>query len=397
MSTAVPRILVVNNSCSLSAGTTQSLLLLLRYLQGKFQFSVAAPCYFDDLPTALRNDGIPFHALSEPRLPLPIALTRIVAHGRYDLVYANNLSEVGIQAFLAATLARLPFVWHVREPVTNHPQTRGLRFRSRLKAVLWFGLRSWALKRAPTIIANSRHTAETLASVAGVRLPVCVPNGIEPLEFDADRAAARAEVLRELSLPPDTLLVINVGILCRRKNQVDAVEVVRIVKEKHPETRLVCIGIPASEGSEYAAGLRARITQLRLTDGVYLLGLRNDVARYLRASDVLLHTSLNEPQGRVILEAMAARLPVVAYRVGGVPESVVDRETGFLVPTGDVGAAAEAVCGLMADSALRHRMGEAGRRRVLQHFTAEASARKVGELIESILSARAQSCAREQA
>jgi glycosyltransferase involved in cell wall biosynthesis len=85
---------------------------------------------------------------------------------------------------------------------------------------------------------------------------------------------------------------------------------------------------------------------------------------------------------------MAARLPVVAYGVGGIPESVVDGETGLLVTQGDVGAAAEAVCRLVADPALRSRMGEAGRRRVFEHFTAEATARKVDMVIQSVIQRR---------
>jgi glycosyltransferase involved in cell wall biosynthesis len=288
---------------------------------------------------------------------------------KYDLVYANNHEDEGRWAFWVAKLQGLPFVWHVREPIRHQR-------------------RAWTVKYSDAVIANSRYTADALASVAGVRFPVVITNGIEPDDFGADRADARARVLTELDLPRESLLVVNVGILSRRKNQLDAVEVLYLVRQKYPEARLICIGSPSLSDTGYANRLGARIAELGMDDSVRLLGLREDMVPYMVAADMLLHTALSEPQGRAVLEAMAARLPVVTYCVGGVPESVVEGETGILVPLGDVEAAAEAVCRLGADPALRSRMGEAGRRRVLQHFTAGATACKVDMVIQSVLQRR---------
>jgi glycosyltransferase involved in cell wall biosynthesis len=256
-------------------------------------------------------------------------------------------------------------------------------------------LRSWALKRSHAVIANSRFTADGLVSAAGVQSPVVVPNGIEPHEFEVDRVQARRAVFEELGLPTDSFLVANIGILCSRKNQLDAVEVARRVSERHPEVRFICVGSPSLADTDYVNRLRARINEFGLTDNIHLLGLRTNVVSYLAAADLLLHTAVSEPQGRVMLEAMAARVPVVAYRVGGIPESVVDGETGLLVPLGDIGAAAAAVCHLISDPALRSRMGEAGRSRVLQHFTAEATARAVDKVIQSVLLDRRRPRSRE--
>lgn len=369
MSATLPRILVSNNTTLMSAGTTRSLILILKYLRHKYDFSVAAPTHSEGLPAVLAGLGIPFHGLESGRFGLPLSVFSLLRRTQYDLVYANNHEDEGRWAFWVAKLRGLPFIWHVREPIRHRR-------------------RAWTIKYSDAVIANSRHTAEALVSVAGVRSPVAIPNGIEPHEFDADRAGAREEVLKELGLPSDCFLVVNVGILRRRKNQLDTVEVARLVREKYPGVQLVCIGTPSLSDTDYANQLRARIKQLGLTDGIRLLGLRANVVTYLLAADLLLHTSIAESQGRAVLEAMAARLPVVAYRVGGVPESVVDGESGFLVPPGDVGAAAGAVCRLIADPVLRTRMGEAGRSRVLQHFTAEATARLVDEVIQSVLLSR---------
>jgi glycosyltransferase involved in cell wall biosynthesis len=363
---ASPRILVINNTTLLSAGTTRSLILNLKHLHSKYDFTVAAPTHSEGLPAVLAEMGIPFQGLKPGRLSLPWGVFRLVGRSRYNLVYANNLDDEARYAFWAAKVKGLPFIWHVREPI-----------RKRRKA--------WTIKYADAVIANSRYTADALTSVAGVRSPVAIPNGVEIREFAADRTQARKAVLDELGLPADSFVMVNVGILRRGKNQLDAVEVMRLVCRRDAKARLLCVGSPSLSDPDYVNQVRARASELGLSDKVRLLGLRPDVSPYLRCADLLLHTSVFETQGRVLIEAMAAELPVVAYNVGGIPESVLDGETGFLVPEGDIAAVVEAVCGLMADPALRHRMGEAGRRRVLQYFTAEGTARRVNEVIRLVL------------
>jgi glycosyltransferase involved in cell wall biosynthesis len=300
---------------------------------------------------------------------------KVIARERYDLVYANNLGEVTRSAFWAARLTRRPFVWHIREPVRKK------------MAVL-------TVKYSDAVAANSSHTARAIISVTGYKTPVVIPNGVEPADFRTGRAEAREALLKELGWPEDSFLILNIGFLCERKNQIDAVEVIRLVTERHPEARLLCIGTPAGAG--YDQRVRGRIDQGRLSDKVRLLGFRPSPAEYLLGADLLLHTSVNEPQGRVVLEAMAARLPVVAYRVGGIPEAVVECETGVLIPLGDTAAAAEATCLLIEDSERRLTMGQAGRDRVMRHFTAEATAHTVGGIIESVLSTRQKSRTRKR-
>lgn len=316
--------------------------------------------------------GIPFHGLESGRFGLPLSIFSLLRRKQYDLVYANNHEDEGRWAFWGARLKGLPFVWHVREPIRNRR-------------------RAWTVKYSDAVIANSRYTADALVSVAGVQSPLAIPNGVEPHDFDVDRAQARRTVLEELGLPSDSFVIVNLGSLGSGKNQLDAIEVASRVIEKCPEARLLCIGRPSLTDSGYAGRLQVCIQERSLTERIRLPGPRANVVPYLAAADLLLHTAVRESQGRVVLEAMAARLPVVAYRVGGVPEPVVDGETGLLITPGDVGAAAEAVCRLIADPALQSRMGEAGRRRVLQHFTAEATARLVDEVIQSVLSNRKRS------
>jgi glycosyltransferase involved in cell wall biosynthesis len=135
----------------------------------------------------------------------------------------------------------------------------------------------------------------------------------------------------------------------------------------------------------YTDEIRTRICQQGLEDYIHLLGLRTDIPCLLCASDVFLHTSKREAHPRSIIEAMAAGLPVVAFGVGGVAETVVDRETGYLLPAGDVSGMADAVLSLLKVPAQAAQMGQRGRERVQRRFTAASTAAQVEQIIDELL------------
>ena len=114
------------------------------------------------------------------------------------------------------------------------------------------------------------------------------------------------------------------------------------------------------------------VVQYGLTGVASLTGRVANVGDYLSASDVLLSTSIREGLPRSIMEAMAAGLPVVAYDIRGCNDLVVDGETGFLVPFGDVHGLTDELAWLAHHPDERHRMGEAGRKRIEETFSLEA-------------------------
>jgi L-malate glycosyltransferase len=150
--------------------------------------------------------------------------------------------------------------------------------------------------------------------------------------------------------------MIQVGRLDPLKDHATALRTLEEVRRRHPDARLVLVG----EGPE-----RGRIEELvarhQLAPHVRLLGLRSDVARLLSAADLFLLTSVSEGIPLAVIEAMAAGLPVVATRVGGVEEVVQDGATGLLAPSANPAALAEHVLQIAASPDLGRQLGQRGR------------------------------------
>jgi glycosyltransferase involved in cell wall biosynthesis len=133
-----------------------------------------------------------------------------------------------------------------------------------------------------------------------------------------------------------------------------------------PDARFVIAG----EG-ELRPALERQIKEHRLEKHVLLAGFRPDVLSVHKAFDLFVMSSVTEGLGTSLLDAMACAKPVVATTAGGIPEVVVDGETGLLVPPRDHHALADAIVRLLNDAGLRARLGEAGLARVRERFTAE--------------------------
>jgi glycosyltransferase involved in cell wall biosynthesis len=189
---------------------------------------------------------------------------------------------------------------------------------------------------------------------------VVVHDGIDVAKIERLPAL---DVHAEFWLPRGAPVVANVGALVAHKGQkylIDAMpRVLREVRDAH----LVIFG----EG-ELRAVLERQIKELHLEKQVLLAGFREDVLRLLKSVDLIAMSSLTEGLGSTVLEAMAMHLPVVGTRAGGIPEIVVDGETGVLVATADPQALAGAIVPLLKDRARRRQLGEAGYARVARHF-----------------------------
>ncbi len=183
---------------------------------------------------------------------------------------------------------------------------------------------------------------------------------------DDDISAARRQLRADLGLAPDALLL---GMVCRLVEQKGipyALEAMRRTRAGYPDAHLLIAG-----DGEKADELRRLASALGIADHVHWLGWRSDAADLMAAFDLLLAPSLWEGFGLVLLEAMARRVPVIASRVGAIPEVIVHGETGLLIEPRDVDSLAQAMARLLEDRPLRKYMGLLGAARLEERFSIE--------------------------
>ncbi len=187
------------------------------------------------------------------------------------------------------------------------------------------------------------------------------------------------------------MLVATVGRLDPWKGHEVFLEAAAVVLERHPTCVFAVIGDVLFDSVRRRFGdrrqqMERRAKELGVADRVRFLGQRTDVPRLLGAVDVLVHPSREpEPFGRSVAEAMAASVPVVASRIGGIPEIVTDGENGLLVPAGDAAALAEVISKLLGDDSLRARLAAAGRAVARDRFSIEAHVEAVQRVYEELL------------
>jgi starch synthase len=256
-----------------------------------------------------------------------------------------------------------------------------------------------AIEAADAVIAvSSAMKRDILAAYPGVvpdRVHV-IHNGIDPDEY---RQSPDTGVLARYGIDPARPYAVFVGRVTRQKGIVHLLRAARYV---HPSVAFVlCAGEPDTQ--EIAEEFEAVSLELeRERAGIVRIGgmlARPDVIEILSHARVFVCPSVYEPFGIVNLEAMACGAPVVASSIGGIPEIVVEGETGFLVPFEGDGtpknepadpdafarALAERISVLIGDEARAKRMGEAGRRRVLEHFSWRAVGKKTAELYRTLV------------
>jgi glycosyltransferase involved in cell wall biosynthesis len=213
-----------------------------------------------------------------------------------------------------------------------------------------------------TNVCVSRATADFSVEVARLRRTkvIVIPNGVDVAPF----AEALPLDLTTLGLPPSARVIVAVGRLDPQKGLTYLLEGLPRLFARHGDVHLLLVG----DGPE-----RARLTRIvdeqRLTSRVHFAGWRSDVPRILKAAYCLVLPSLWEGMPNVVLEAMAASLPVVATRVEGVDELVIPGETGLIVPPASSADLTDALETMLGNSARAQAMGESGRQRVETQFS----------------------------
>jgi glycosyltransferase involved in cell wall biosynthesis len=300
-------------------------------------------------------------------------LFRLFRQERPALVHTHT-SKAGVLGRVAAWLARVPVIVHTPHGHVFYGHFGP--FRSWLFLQIERGL--CALTDRLIALTEAERQDHLDREVGKADRFAVVPSGIDRERFGQARVQGKQQPAW-FGCPSDALVVGSVGWLTDIKGHQFLIEAVAKLKQHFPSLHLVIIG----SGDRHDALLQqAKLAGLR--DAVHLLGHRNDIDACLAGMDLFVLPSLNEGMGRALIEAMAAGLPVIASRVGGIPAVVSHEQTGLLVPPGDADALADALrrfldrpewaaqLGLAASRSVDSRFGSASMVRAIDSIFTEA-------------------------
>ncbi|MHB9155611.1 MAG: glycosyltransferase family 4 protein, partial [Endomicrobiales bacterium] len=291
--------------------------------------------------------------------------------GGFHIVHTHSYAP-GILGRLAAKCAGVPVVIHHQHTSVSSQMTPLQKRLERLATCLL----------TDKVIACSHASREFLLRerFGGAHNTAVIHNGIAE-EFA--EASGRAENVRKQWGITDDKIVLTVANLWPHKGHLFAVKALSSLLQRFPGTKWIFVG----DGREKEAVLRLA-QDTGIIGRIVMAGLQEDVRPYLEIADIFVLPSLHEAISLSIAEAMAKKLPVVASRVGGIPEIVEHGTTGFLVPPADPEALAAGIGELLGDGALRKRFGDNGHERFKKHFTLGTMADRLHHLYREAVQAK---------
>jgi glycosyltransferase involved in cell wall biosynthesis len=365
---SMSRILHIIPTLDRSGAEKQLTLLATRLAREEFDPHVCVLTRTGPYEQELKQAGVPVTVIGKPLKIDPGAFLRLkrhIASLRPDLVHtwlfaANSYGRAaalaaGVRHIVAAERCVDPWkVWHE------------------------LAIDRWLARRTDRIVVNSSGVRDFYVRHG---LPqekfVVIPNGISaPPPTDI----SREELHSELGLPTGARMIGAVGRLWPQKRIKDLIWAADLLKVIRDDVHLLIIG-----DGPHRRRLEQFRRQVRIEDKVHFLGHRSDVPRLMPHFDLFWLGSEYEGLPNVIMEAMIAGVPVVATDISGNRDLVVPGETGYLVPVGDRAALARQAVKLLDDAELARRLGEAGRRRVLEEFSVERMVERHVQLYRELL------------
>lgn len=307
------------------------------------------------LPTA----RLPWHGLV--RSPATaVAIGRLLRERPGAVLHTNDMRS-DLLAYMITRVRRVPWIAHVHGWLR---ETHSGRHK------LYEDLDRWLVRGADLVLVGSQAMADEVRK-AGVRRVEIVTNGIPagpaPETLDAEAAAIRSRVA------PDGGLIAGIlGRLHAGKGHALLIESVANLGARGRNVRALFVGEGPAE-AEY----REQAARLGVSDRIVFAGLVPEIRPYLRAMDIACVPSLKDSLPLTALEAMSVGRPVIASRAGDLPLAIEDGRNGLLVEVGSATALEAAVERLIADPALRERLGAAGRHTLLTRYSPDAMLRQL--------------------
>ncbi|HZR26950.1 MAG TPA: glycosyltransferase family 4 protein [Vicinamibacterales bacterium] len=319
---------------------------------------------------------------------LPTLFATLLRLGsRFDVLVCVDYRGIGIAAIAAAAVLRKPVIaqGEVAGVLAGavDGSNSGVPPESDTTKILKAPARL-IYKRADAVacIGRDLETEAIRAGVAKARVHY-LPHGVDMERFRPAQPGERDDLRRQLGWPTDRSVVLFVGRLSVEKGVLDLLEAWRVAKRG---TALLVLVGPDMTGHPWDAGMPGRtfVSAHHLTESVRFVGAATDPAPYYRAADLLVQPSHFEALGNTAIEAMASGLPVVSSGVGGLGDFCLDGINALLHLPRSPESLARAIETLLADTALRTRLGEAARRSAVEQFEINALMDRYASLVEAV-------------
>jgi glycosyltransferase involved in cell wall biosynthesis len=371
-------ILFYTDTPQLGGAENQMLLLAANLDPAKFRLSLAcaANSSLDSWCKKFQDLGLEVLRISSENKHSPkhyFELRDMLVNKKIDLLHAHVWNPASCRyAYLAANRAKVPMI------ITEHDPFALNSIKKLYKKI--------ALKKVARIVTISKANKRLLAELYPQykdRLRM-VHNGIDNVWWQSQLMGFRHDDKRRVKTEifhanEDSLIVTCVAELHQRKGIDVLLKAIPSVTEKYPNLKFVFVG-----GGPDKKIFIDLAHKLKLDSHVVFLGQRSNIARLLASSDIFVLPSRREAFGLVNLESMLCGLPVIASRVGGIPEIIEDGKTGLLVAPENSQALSNAILKLVKSPKLRNDMGQAGQQRAITSFSAKTMAEKYQEIYEEI-------------
>jgi glycosyltransferase involved in cell wall biosynthesis len=333
-----------------------------------------------------RANGVPLEIVDSLRRSIhPVndwraygALKRVLRKFQPDVVHTHS-AKGGMLGRMAAAAVGVPVVVHTVHGAPFHPYQSPVA-RNFFRACEWYAARKTT---ALVSVADAMTDQLVAAGVAPREKFTTIYSGmeVEPFLEAADR---REETRAALGYGPGDVVVGKIARLFHLKGHEYVLAAAREVVAKYPQARFLFVG-----DGVLRAALERQVAEAGLTDRVQFVGLvpPERVADYIGAMDIVVHASLREGLARVLPQALIAGKPVVSYDVDGAREVVLPGQTGYLIEPCSVAPLAAAIEELIAQPALRTRLGQEGQRRFTEQFRHQTMTSDIRALYERLLGA----------
>ncbi|MFQ5498327.1 MAG: glycosyltransferase family 4 protein [Candidatus Zixiibacteriota bacterium] len=292
-------------------------------------------------------------------------LGRYIADNDVNIIVVNFNKDVRLGGVAARLQGDCRVVWSIGLDITRDSMIHRWLTPKLIDSVL---VPSSSLKEQITRHEYIEHDKVTV-----------IPIGIADTDL-ASISASVDGVCRRHNLPSSSPVILTSGRLVEQKGHIHLVDAAPMVLEQFPDCRFLWLG-----DGPLRFELLSKIDRLGVTSAFALAGMVDDVAPFLAAADLMVHPSIEEPFGIALVEGMRASLPIVASRVGGIPEVVDENNTALLVEPGNSQEMADAIISLLSDRIRMQAMGKSARSRWEREFQLDSMIDRISAYCNSLL------------